>query len=156
MTSTERAQLLRLLAVLCDGQLSDGEQAQLETLLAADREARRTYLQYVDVHARLVMHPGLAKGRKMPPKEAWAWAALEEAAGMERRAAAWNARRRRGWTWQRIATYAGVAVATVAATLVLQVMLRPPPAPLAVRPVPMPYAEPPSYVATLAQTADAQ
>ena len=36
------------------------------------------------------MHPGLAKGRKMPPKEAWAWAALEEAAGMERRAAAWN------------------------------------------------------------------
>jgi hypothetical protein len=156
MSSTERAQLLRLLAVLCDGQLSDGEQERLQELLLADPEARRTYLQYVDVHARLVMHPGLAKSRKMPPKEAWAWAALEEAAGMERRAAAWNARRRRGWTWQRIATYGAVTAATVAATLLLQFMLRTPPAPVAVRPILAPYVAPPSYVATLAQTSDAQ
>ncbi len=156
MTSTERAQLLRLLAVLCDGQLSDSEHEKLEELLSAGPEARRTYLQYVDVHARLVMHPGLAKGRKMPPKEAWAWAALEEAAGMERRAAAWNARRRRVWTWQRMVTYAGWGVAAVAATLLLRVMLWPSPEPVAHRPVIASYSEPPAYVATLAQMAEAQ
>ena len=94
MTTLERAELLRLLAALCDGRLSDAEHDRLEAHARANPEARRIYLQYVDVHSRLVMHPGLAKSRKMPPKEAWAWAALEEAVGMERRAAAWNARRR--------------------------------------------------------------
>jgi hypothetical protein len=156
MTTAERAELLRLLAALCDGQATDAEHARLEAILAASAQARQTYLEYVDLHARLVTHPGLSKGRKMPPKEAWAWAALEEAAGMERRAAAWNARRRGGWTWQRLATYAGVAAATLAATLLLQFALhRPEPEPLAVVPTSGPYAEPPHYVATLAQTSDA-
>lgn len=114
------------------------------------------YLQYVDVHARLVMHPGVSKSRKMPPREAWSWAALEEAAGMERRAAAWNAFRRRQWTWQRIAAYVGVAGATLAATLILQLIIRgPQPAGIAVVPVAGP-PEPPQYVATLAQTANAR
>ena len=147
---------MRLLAILCDGQATDAEQERLEKILSSSPKARRIYLQYVDVHSRLLMHPGVAKGRKMPPREAWAWAALEEAAGMERRAAAWNAFRRRQWTWQRITAYVGVAAATLAATLLLQLILRGPQSgPLAVTPVAGP-PEPPQYVATLAQAVGAE
>ena len=152
MTTAERAELLRLLAALCDMRLTDAEHARLEMLLTANPEARRVYLQYVDVHSRLVMHPGLGKSRKMPPREAWAWAALEEAVGMEGHAAAWNARRRRGWTWQRVATYVGVAAATLAASLLVQITLRQPQPPgYTVLPVSA-FAEPPPYLGTLTQT----
>src|SRR5262245_58158353 len=156
MTTAERAELLRLLAALCDMRLTDAEHTRLEAMLSADPDARRVYLQYVDIHSRLVMHPGLGKSRKMPPREAWAWAALEEAVGMERHAAAWNARQRRGWTWQRIATYVGVAVATLAASLLVQITLRPPQPPgYTVMPV-RDFVEPPPYLGTLTQTDNAR
>jgi len=156
MTSNERAELLKLLAILCDQQLSDAEQSRLEDVLSYSAEARRTYLQYVDLHSRLLMHPGLTKGRRMPPSEAWARAALEEAVGLEGRAAAWNAHRRGWWTWQRMATYVGVAAATLAATLLLQLALHRPELPaVAMSPAAWP-ADPPQYIATLSQTTDAQ
>src|SRR5262245_62404393 len=114
MTSIERAELLKLLAILCDRQLTDAEHERLESVLSGSASARRVYLQYLDLHSRLLMHPGLSKGRRMPPDEAWARAALEEAVGLEGRGEAWNARRRSQWTWRRMATYAGVAAATLA------------------------------------------
>lgn len=154
MTSIERAELLKLLAILCDRQLSESEHGRLEDILSNSAAARRVYLQYVDMHSRLLMHPGLAKGRRMPPGEAWARAALEEAVGLEGRAAAWNARRRSWWTWQRMAAYVSVAAATLAATLLLQLALYRP-EPIATTPTSWP-AEPPQYLATLAQTSGAK
>lgn len=69
MNSAERTELERLLAVLCDGELSDDETGRLNELLRGDRDARRLYLQYVDLHAGLAQHPRLAE-----------WADLTEAA----------------------------------------------------------------------------
>jgi ferric-dicitrate binding protein FerR (iron transport regulator) len=54
-----RLELQRLLSALCDGELTDAQHARLQELLDADAECRRLYLEYVDVHARLLVHPGL-------------------------------------------------------------------------------------------------
>jgi ferric-dicitrate binding protein FerR (iron transport regulator) len=52
-----RRELLELLSALCDGELDAGGHARLEALLARDAEARELYLQYVDMHARLLVRP---------------------------------------------------------------------------------------------------
>ncbi len=52
-----RAELQRLLSELCDGQLTEAGHARLETLLNADEACRRLYLEYLDMHARLMTHP---------------------------------------------------------------------------------------------------
>jgi hypothetical protein len=54
-----RQELQRLLSGLCDGGLGEAEHARLQELLHADAGCRRTYLEYVDMHARLLMHPNL-------------------------------------------------------------------------------------------------
>jgi ferric-dicitrate binding protein FerR (iron transport regulator) len=66
MTAEVRQELLRLLSELCDGQLSDTGQARLEELLDADAEGRRLYLEYMDVHARLLVHSGF-ENRHLEP-----------------------------------------------------------------------------------------
>src|SRR6267142_2722507 len=60
-----RTELLRLLSSLCDEQLTEAEQSRLEELLAAE-ESRRLYLQYVDMHARLLTHPAVAGDSTLP------------------------------------------------------------------------------------------
>src|SRR5262245_55970726 len=57
MELEQRLELLRLLSAQCDEQLEDAEHARLEQLLSSDAEARQIYLQYVDMHARLLVHP---------------------------------------------------------------------------------------------------
>src|SRR5262245_46782553 len=52
-----RRELLGLLSALCDGDLDAERHARLEGLLADDAQARELYLQYVDVHARLLVRP---------------------------------------------------------------------------------------------------
>ena len=64
-----RAELLRLLSGLCDEHLEPAEQVRLEELLA-DQEARRLYLEYVDLHSRLLTHPATAGGQSLPGVEA--------------------------------------------------------------------------------------
>ncbi len=59
MNAEVRRELERLLSGLCDAQLSEAEHARLEQLLEADEEGRRLYLEYLDMHARLLVHPGL-------------------------------------------------------------------------------------------------
>ena len=54
-----RTELLRLLSALCDEQLTEADQLRLEELLG-DEESRRTYLQYLDMHGRLLTHPAIA------------------------------------------------------------------------------------------------
>jgi hypothetical protein len=45
--------LLELLAALCDGALTDAQAAQLAEMLSRDRESRRLYMHYLDLHAEL-------------------------------------------------------------------------------------------------------
>jgi ferric-dicitrate binding protein FerR (iron transport regulator) len=52
-----RQELHGLLSGLCDDALTPAERARLEQLLEADAECRAHYLQYVDMHARLLAHP---------------------------------------------------------------------------------------------------
>ena len=57
MTPATRRELDGLLSALCDDRLTAAEHDRLEQLLDADVECRRHYLQYVDIHARLLVHP---------------------------------------------------------------------------------------------------
>jgi ferric-dicitrate binding protein FerR (iron transport regulator) len=140
MTPEVRTELHRLLSGLCDGLLSEADRARLEELLAADPECRRVYLEYVDVHARLLTHPDFGGG--VPPVVAEPEAAPPVP----------DTGRQRGG--RRLLRYALVAAGTLAASLLIQLALwnpRPP------KVVPAPAAEsagPPRYVATLAQVAD--
>jgi len=66
MSPEVRLELLRLLSALCDGNLTEVQHLRLEQMLQADPECRRLYLQYTDVHARLLLHPGLGGGAPLP------------------------------------------------------------------------------------------
>ena len=57
MSPEVRLELLRLLSALCDGGLTEVQHRRLEELLDADAECRRLYLEYADMHARLLVHP---------------------------------------------------------------------------------------------------
>ncbi len=46
-----------------EGEISPGEQQQLEAILREDWQARRLYLELADLHARLLREPSLATGR---------------------------------------------------------------------------------------------
>jgi hypothetical protein len=66
MSPEVRLELERLLSALCDGSLAQAQQARLEQLLDADAECRRHYLEYMDLHARLLVHPGLSGKDPLP------------------------------------------------------------------------------------------
>src|SRR5438309_1572005 len=57
MNPDVRLEMDRLLSALCDEQLSDEEFARLEALLGADAGCRQLYLDYVDMHASLLIDP---------------------------------------------------------------------------------------------------
>lgn len=133
MSPEVRSELQRLLSALCDGELTAGEHARLEELLASNPECRRLYLQYLDMHARLVVRPDV----------------------MEK-----DGSRREGTTRPVLASlvrnpffrYSLVAAATLAASLLVQVLLWPG-MPTGERPVSGPSRQP-AYLATLTQAAD--
>lgn len=56
MNSDVKQELQRLLSGLCDGALSDAEHARMNELLGSDEACRRMYLEYLDVHARLLAY----------------------------------------------------------------------------------------------------
>src|SRR6185436_19498489 len=126
MEIQHRLELMRLLSAQCDGQLGGSEHTRLEELLSIDGEARRIYLQYVDMHARLLVHPGVleaslpsdGRGRVEPETEP-----VLARLAVTRRSAAERLEPR----WRRIvrqaAPYLGVMAATVAATLLVQVVI---------------------------------
>jgi ferric-dicitrate binding protein FerR (iron transport regulator) len=100
MNAEIREELQRLVAELCDSQLNEAGHARLQALLDADAECRRLYLEYLDLHARLLTHSSLGSGA-MPstcPLEA-------------------PAQRRRTSSLPR---YALVAAGTLAASLLIQ------------------------------------
>lgn len=148
MTSDARLELHRLVSALCDGVLTDAELARLEELLLADEEHRRFYLEYADMHARLLGHPRLRAGDASQAPSAGTPKLVGGAGqgGREQAGRRWSAQALR---------YGLVAALTLAASLLIQVawwgQQRPAVRPEA-RPAPkgaVPVA--PGYVATLRQ-----
>lgn len=62
MDHQHRRKLEALISLLCDGRIAPEQMAELEQWLRKCAESRRLYLQYVDMHARLSMHPHLCSG----------------------------------------------------------------------------------------------
>ena len=58
MTPERQQDLDQLLSALCDDTASPEQIDHLEELLRSDAECRTFYLRYVDLHARLMQHPG--------------------------------------------------------------------------------------------------
>lgn len=58
MTPERQKNLDELISALCDEAASPEQIGQLEELLRSDPECRTFYLRYVDLHARLMQHPG--------------------------------------------------------------------------------------------------
>ena len=103
MIPERRIELQRLFSALCDEQLSDAERTRLEEMLARDAGCRRLYLEYVDVHARLLLRPPDAGVREQ-----------SGAISAERPASAPRSRR------SRAVSHVAVALASVVATLIVQ------------------------------------
>lgn len=123
----DRTELDGLLAALCDGALSDADHARLERLLDAP-DARRRYLETVDLHARLLTRPRAEAGPLAVP-------ARQSAAGPRDR------------HWHR---YLIGAAAAVGVTVGVQALIpRPAMAPVVADATPK--VDPHRYVATLAR-----
>jgi len=150
-----RSELLGLLSSLCDEQLTVAEQARLEELLADD-EARKLYLEYVDMHARLLTHPEVGGKRVLPGVDALAGVMGDEAVAISRNSDSKGTERHRGRSLpnvKRLLRYAAVAAAAVAATMLVQVALR---GPTKTAEALVPVDAPVSYVATLSQASDVE
>src|SRR5262245_31183200 len=142
MPPETRLELLRLLSAQSDGVIRDEQHARLEELLAADPDNRRLYLEYSDLHARLLTHPSLGGVDVPMPDAVFAHSALgtQHAALSKPR---------------QYLRYALVAAATLVASLLVQALIWPRPArddgvapPVAAQ---QPKAQ---FLATLTQTAD--
>jgi ferric-dicitrate binding protein FerR (iron transport regulator) len=132
----------RLLSALCDGDLSTEQHARLEELLSQDEAHRELYLEYLDLHARLAVHPAIPENGAAPLDETLLPVPRFEAPAKPRVPQALR--------------YVVVAAATLAASLLLQVVWWHPEAPVqqaAAQPakVERPLAR---YVATLTDAAE--
>jgi hypothetical protein len=152
-------ELLPLFSALCDGELTAAQQARLEELLEGDRACRRWYLNYLDMHAHLLVHPlyygaNTSDTRESCPTNAAVSAPL--AAPVHAGSAAVLATvSHRGWQVPQLIRYGLAVAATLAASLLIQAIWRPPQGdkketakagPGASKP------QQPVYVATLTQT----
>ena len=68
MNSTVRSELETLITALLEQDITTDQNARLQTLLRGDWECRRFYLEYVDMHARLLQAPAIAAGKLIPMK----------------------------------------------------------------------------------------
>src|SRR5438270_7822901 len=111
----DRDELLRLLSAMCDNQLSQEEDRRLQELLT-DAEARQLYLQYVDMHARLISHSTAGGTNTLPGVDALA-AMLGDTAqqAVLDHKKTQNPRKNRWKGARRLASYIAVAAATLAA-----------------------------------------
>jgi hypothetical protein len=132
MENVLRRELEQLLSALCDGALVEAEHRRLEGLLSADPECRQFYLQYIDLHARLLVHPDLSAGQIRTDRN-----------------------RDQGRRKIQLLRYASVALGTVAASILIQAIWLGQ-LPLVGKPMPpgQAAAPVPGYVATVTQMAD--
>ncbi len=162
MNDVRQAELLRLMSGLCDGQLGTEEAERLEALLR-DEDARRVYLEYMDMQARLV---GLGDEAVMGEKFSIAARGAAAMVGREHElqpASLGMARNR--WatgSLRRVASYIAVVSASIAATVMVQWLLpvtknmQERNAVVAGAVSPAKAMPEPKYVATLTQVSDAQ
>jgi hypothetical protein len=147
MTPQVRVELLQLLSALCEDALTTEQHARLEELLESDGECRRQYLEYIDMHARLLQAPELCPAQPSPSGRR-----APALAGGTALPAAGRARGRRG-AWMR---YGAVALATLAASLLLQLLWWHPQATVEsdTKPAERPASPKTTFVATLTQADD--
>lgn len=144
MPPETRQELLRLLSALSDGTLPDEQHTRLEELLAADPEPRRVYLEYTDLHARLLTHPSLGTADFPAPETVFH--------GTVSPLTTDHAPLSKGRQYLR---YALVAAATLVASLLVQALIWPRPVRDNVGPPPVAARQAkPQFLATLTQTAD--
>jgi hypothetical protein len=142
MTPETRQEVLRLLSAQSDGELHAEQHTRLDELLDADAEHRRLYLEYTDLHARLLTHPSLGGPALPEPESAIRYSPLATHHSQP------------GTTRQYI-RYAVVAAATLVASLLVQAFIWPRPDHEHVGPAPVAAQQPkPQFLATLTQTAD--
>ncbi|HZZ77421.1 MAG TPA: hypothetical protein VFE62_02820 [Gemmataceae bacterium] len=117
MPPDSRAELLSLLSSLCDGQITQEEHARLESLLNSTAECRRVYLEYMQIHATLLIDPQiLTKAPIRKPDTAEVATPAPRANWLH-----WG-RRNLGQAW--------LVLATLAASLLVQFFWFPPTSPL--------------------------
>lgn len=148
-----RLELQQLLSALCDGELTEAQYSRLEELLDTAPESRLLYLEYLDMHARLLLHPHLGADGPFPPIEVHDTTPQRDPAaepgtlrGVPAESFPTLARPRR--SIRQVLKYVVVAGATLAASLLVQSFWWRPPAPAQVHAA----SPPPGYVATLSQT----
>jgi hypothetical protein len=162
-----RAELERLISTLCDDRLEVADQTRLEQLLRDDAECRRFYLEYVDLHVRLMNYPRLKTlldGRSVDEGLACALPAFDEPMAIPPAISSGGPAlptNHRTYAW---CPYVLTAAFTLAASLVVQLATREPPAPIGPpdgAPIVVssahlasPVAVVPEYVATVARTTD--
>jgi hypothetical protein len=140
----ERSELLSLLARLCDDALDEAGTARLEQLLA-DEEARRIYLEYADLEARLLTLGANTSAAAASPIS-------HSTIGVAKPS---TSRRARWWPHPTV-RYLAVAAASMAATVLMQWFVLPPR--VSQSPQPNIVAAPLrlTYVATLTQAVNAE
>jgi ferric-dicitrate binding protein FerR (iron transport regulator) len=143
MPPETRLELLRLLSAQSDGELGDEQHARLDLLLAADADNRRLYMEYTDLHARLLTHPSLGTSDLSVPEQfAASYSPLTT-----RHSALSKSRQ--------YLRYALVAAATLVASLLVQALIWPRPARENVGPPAIAAQRAkPQFIATLTRTAD--
>lgn len=93
MNETQRRECECLVSALCDGVLDASQRGQLEAMLRDSAECRDIYLRYVDMHARLTVHPRLSSGMPLSadvPEGDDDDAARDDAIVLGRARAAWS------------------------------------------------------------------
>ena len=116
MTRETRTELESLLALVCDGGLGPAERGRMEFLLRDDPECRRFYLAYIDLHAGMTVHPGLAAA---PPPLPESLAALSEPPRFRAPAAPPTRQARSRWAGRSLSPYAAAAVVAGAIAVLL-------------------------------------
>lgn len=112
-----------MLSALCDDALTPEESARLEQLLDGDADCRALYLQYLDMHAQLLVHPRqgemlLSGSEAAPLVNGAAGLTVPQPASQPTLSVTTNPRSRR----PRLVGYLMVAGATLAASLLVQVL----------------------------------
>jgi hypothetical protein len=146
MKDVDQSELLRLLAQLCDEGLEEAQSARLEALLAND-EARRIYVEYMDVEARLLTlgnKAAVGAENGSPTNDL----VLLSSRGV-------SPLKRKWWT-QPTLQYVAVAAASVAATVLVQWLVHAPRVRETPRTATVAASAPTSYVATLTQAVNVQ
>lgn len=159
MNAQESTELRRLLSALCDGEISEVQQTRLLDLLADNADNRRQYLEYLDLHARLLAHQVTDASEAQPAgPEIVSHDLLSTPLLIFSEQTAARGLRRKRRQRQQVIRYGLVACATLAASLLFQLIALPltwHPTSSSLAPTPGSQEPPPaSYVATLTHVAD--